>query len=541
MDSSTNLVLTGFMGTGKTVVGREVATRLGRKFVDTDRLIEERAGRSIPDIFEHDGEAAFRTMEADVCRELRRPRGLVVATGGWTLGTPDNRAAVEAGGRVICLRTDVRSVVERLGSAQGRPMLRDPDWTWRLRSLLAQRLATYLSFPLQVNCSRLTIGQAADRVLGLWEDFGEHAVGAMGLPAALPVVVEETGYSVLIGAGVFQSAGMLVAALGRATGSAIITDDVVAPLYAPQLTASLQRAADPPASAPGLAQPMLAVMPAGEEHKTLGTVTGLYAQLLAGKLDRGGLVVALGGGVVGDVAGFTAATYMRGVELVQLPTTLLAMVDSSVGGKTGVDLPEGKNLAGAFKQPALVLIDPTVLSTLPEAEVRAGLAEVVKAGVIGAPTLFEQLEQGRLDDMAALIRQAVTVKIEVVQADPYEQGRRAVLNLGHTFGHAFELLSDFRLRHGEAVAIGMVVAARLAARLRRCEPATTMRIEATLRRLGLPTVAPDYSPEAVWAAMTSDKKKQGSRLRFVLPSAIGRVEVCDDVPQSVVLEVLEGG
>lgn len=540
MTPSTNLVLTGFMGTGKTVIGREVASRLGREFVDTDHIIEERAGRSIPDIFEHDGEAAFRAMEADICRELRRPRGLVVATGGWTLGAPDNRAAVAAGGCVICLRADARSLIERLGSAQGRPMLHDPDWPWRLRSLLARRLPTYLSIPLQVDTSRLTIGQAADRVLGLWQAFGErHADG--DLPVSLPVTLDDDGYSVLIGSGALYTAGVLSAALGRPTGAVVISDDVVAPLYAARLAASLQSAADAPVSAHGLAAPALAIMPAGELHKTLDTVAGLYARLLAGKLDRGGLVLALGGGVVGDVAGFTAATYMRGVALVQLPTTLLAMVDSSVGGKTGVDLPEGKNLVGAFKQPALVVIDPSVLSTLPEAEVRAGLAEVVKAGVIGAPALFERLEQGKLDDMTWLIRQAVTVKIEIVQADPYEQGRRAVLNLGHTFGHAFELLSDFRLRHGEAVAAGMVVAARLAVRLGRCHAATAARIEATLRGLGLPTAVPECSPEVVWSAMTGDKKKQGHRLRFVLPSAIGQVELCDDVPRSAVLEVLEAG
>ncbi|MGQ9786561.1 MAG: 3-dehydroquinate synthase, partial [Anaerolineae bacterium] len=233
------------------------------------------------------------------------------------------------------------------------------------------------------------------------------------------------------------------------------------------------------------------------------------------------------------------ATYMRGVALAQLPTTLLAMVDSSVGGKTGVDLPLGKNLVGAFKQPVVVLIDPRVLKTLPEAELHAGMAEVIKAGIIGDPELFEYLERGVIDDMAWLIRRAVAVKIAVVEADPYERGRRAVLNLGHTFGHALELLSEYSMRHGEAVAIGMALSARLAVRLGLCQMETARRIITTLQRLGLPTAIPAYAAETVWEAMTRDKKKQGNRLRFVLPYAIGRVEICDDVPRERVLEVLE--
>lgn len=532
-----NLVLTGFMGCGKSAIGREVARRMGRAFVDTDQLIETRTGRSIPDIFARDGEAAFRALEAEVCRELGAERDLVIATGGWTLGTPENRAAIAAGSLIICLRADAATLIERLGSAEGRPMLADPDWPARLRALLARRLPVYLSFPLQVNTAHMSVGQAADRVLALWEAFG--ADGAEHLPVSLPVTYGEEGYSVLIGDGLLERAGVLLAAAGRWSSVAMISDQVVAPLYAPQLTAALQRAAQPPCAAEAMGHPISATMPAGEAHKTLETVTQLYAALLAGGLDRGGIVLALGGGVVGDVAGFTAATYMRGVALAQLPTTLLAMVDSSVGGKTGVDLPQGKNLVGAFKQPVLVLIDPLVLKTLPDVERRAGIAEVVKAGIIGDAELFAHLERGATADMAWLIQRAVAVKIAVVEADPYERGYRAVLNLGHTFGHAFELLSDYRMRHGEAVAIGMAVAARLAVRLGLCPMETAQRIITTLQQLGLPTAVPAHPAETVWEAMTRDKKKRGGRLRFVLPHAIGHVAIHDDVPREQVLQVLE--
>ena len=528
-----NLVITGFMGTGKSVVSRLVAARLGRELVDTDQLIQARTGRAIPDLFEREGEAYFRQLEAEVCRELSVARGWVVATGGWLLGPPGNRVAVEAGGLVICLHADVSALAERLGTDEGRPMLEGTDnrrpttdggWEKRLERLLAQRQPTYRSFPLQVDTSRLTPKQVAERVLGLWQAFQDSRV-----PDALPVLAPGGDYAVLIGEGLLAHLGALLMGLGRWTTVAVVSDEVVGRLHAERAAASLEHA--------GLGVARCS-MPAGEAHKTLATVSELYTQFLAAGLDRSGLVLALGGGVVGDVAGFAAATYMRGLPLVQVPTTLLAMVDSSVGGKTGVDLPAGKNLVGAFKQPALVAIDPTILATLPAADFRAGLAEVVKAGVIGSPQLLARLEDGRAD-LAWIIRQAVAVKAEVVQADPYERGRRAVLNLGHTFGHAFEVLSDYQLRHGEAVAMGMAAAARLAVDLGRCPPDVAQRIVALLDHLDLPTAAPGYDPEAVWAAMASDKKKQGTHLRFVLPLDIGRVEVFDDVPREQVLAVLE--
>jgi shikimate kinase/3-dehydroquinate synthase len=530
-DSNGNLIITGFMGTGKSAVGRIVAERLGREYVDSDELIEARAGCTIPEIFEREGEAHFRALEAEVCRELSVEHGRVVATGGWTLGSPANRAAVEAGGLVVCLQADVPTLIDRLGGSDGRPMLKDASesvgaWQARLETLLAQRQPTYRSFPFQVDTSRLTKDQAADRVLALWESFAGAAV-----PDALPVMAPGGDYAVLVGERLVDRLGALVSGLGRWTTVALVSDDVVGPLYADRVAASLESVGM------SVARP---TMPAGEAHKILETVSDLYNQFLAAGLDRSGLVVALGGGVVGDVVGFAAATYMRGLPLVQIPTTLLAMVDSSVGGKTGVDLPAGKNLVGAFKQPVLVAIDPEVLATLPPDDFRAGLAEVAKAGVISSPELFQRLGDGGTE-LSWIIREAVAVKIDVVEADPYERGRRAVLNLGHTFAHAFERLSDYQLRHGEAVAMGMAAAARLAVDLGHCQPAVRQRIIALLDHLGLPTAPPNYEPEAVWDAMTSDKKKQGKQLRFVLPLDIGQVDVFNDVPRQAVLATLARG
>jgi 3-dehydroquinate synthase len=250
-------------------------------------------------------------------------------------------------------------------------------------------------------------------------------------------------------------------------------------------------------------------------------------------------VVALGGGVIGDMAGFAASTYLRGVPLVQVPTTLLSMVDSSVGGKVAVDHPRGKNLIGAFKQPKLVIADPRTLSTLPQVQFASGLAEVVKAGLIGDPALFEQIEAHGPAPLPWIVERAIRVKVDVVEEDPYERGRRAVLNLGHTFGHALELLSEYALSHGAAVGIGLLAAARLSARLGLCDPALATRIEGLLARLRLPSSYRGHSAQQVWEAMATDKKRQGKTLRFVLPRAVGDVFVTDQVPQEDVLAVLE--
>lgn len=288
-------------------------------------------------------------------------------------------------------------------------------------------------------------------------------------------------------------------------------------------------------------------IPDGEEYKTLDTVARLYDEAIDGKIERGDAVVALGGGVVGDIAGFLAASYMRGIPFVQIPTTLLAQVDSSVGGKVGVNHPRGKNLIGAFYQPKFVLADVETLTTLPAREVRAGLAEVIKYGVIWDERFFCWLVDS-MNHLLALdpgaLEQAVAtscrIKAAVVSADEHEKGLRAILNFGHTLGHALEAATRYeRFVHGEAVAIGMVFAARLARRLGYFKPAGVERIAALVRRAGLPdAIPPDLAPEALLEAMHRDKKVAGGRLTFILPEAIGRVQIIRRIPAEEVMAVL---
>ncbi len=349
-------------------------------------------------------------------------------------------------------------------------------------------------------------------------------------------------YPIYVGQGLLP---LLHEFLGADAPFVIITDSQVGPLYANRLLGALA----------------VLTFPAGEASKNLPNVRQLYSQLLHIGLDRRGILVALGGGVVGDVAGFVAATYLRGVRLVQCPTTLLAMVDSSLGGKTGVDLPEGKNLVGAFKQPELVLADLDVLQTLPDVEWACGLAEVVKHGLIGDPSILQRLETGqwtletedyglrdrdrlltqqtRQANLQSLVVDAIRVKQAVVQEDPWEQNRRAVLNLGHTFAHAIEGASGYRIRHGEAVAMGLTAAAHLSARLEHCAPELPTRIERLLTRLNLPTRIPaNLTPAMLLRAMQHDKKREAGRLRLVLLRAPGDVFVTGGIAEETLSATL---
>jgi shikimate kinase/3-dehydroquinate synthase len=520
----TNIVLNGFMGTGKSAVGREVARRLGWQFVDMDDAIVLRVGKPIPRIFAEHGEPAFRAVESGVCAELSTQDGLVIATGGGALVNPDNRRVMMRGGTVICLTADPDEILRRVGDDDNRPLLNVPDPRARIAELLAARRAAYQAIPWQVETTGLSVEEVAEQVIAL-----SHVI-------TLPVAHPGGEYPIHIGEGILVRVGdALRATRARAAGApeasrvAVVSNTTVAPLYAEQVMASLRAAGF---------EPFTCIIPDGEQHKRLDTVRALYDQFLAGDLDRSGTVLALGGGVTGDIAGFAAASFMRGARFAQVPTTLLAMTDASVGGKTGVDLPQGKNLVGAFKQPEVVFIDLAVLETLSEEEVCAGMAEVIKHGVIGAPDLFAELEADQAPITARQLARSIRVKIDMIEQDPFERGRRAVLNLGHTTAHGLERLSDYAMRHGDAVSIGMVAAARIAAKIGLADLALAEGIEAVLAAWGLPVRCPAHKAGAIYEAMGHDKKKRGRMLRWVLPREIGVVEIVEDVPPDVVKSAL---
>lgn len=500
----TPIFIYGPPASGKTSLGERLAEVLGRAFYDLDEEIEAQAGASIPDIFAVEGEAGFRLRESDALADVARWGPGVIALGGGALLRLENRQLAEGAGPVLCLAASCETVLSRLhGSPGGRPLLAG-DAQESLRRLLEARSAHYASFPLQLATDRLSLEETLWRAQGL---LGRFRITGMGAP-----------YDVCIAPGGLDHLGMALFERNLKGPLALVSDENVARLYAPRLLAACRAAGFTVHSV---------TIPPGEEYKTMDTVMRLWADFLSGSLERGSTVLALGGGVVGDLAGFAASAYLRGVSWVPLPTSLLAMVDASLGGKTGADLSQGKNLVGAFHPPALVLSDPNVLETLPEAEMRNGLAEVLKHGLIGDPHLFElcshgwEAVQGRLDE---IVRRAVAVKARIIQEDPYEKGRRAALNLGHTLGHALEVASDYRLRHGEAVGIGMLAAARLAEHHGIADPGLAGQIEAALAGLGLPTLAPaGIDPARMRAAIGLDKKRSSGKMRLALPVRPGEV------------------
>jgi len=354
----------------------------------------------------------------------------------------------------------------------------------------------------------------------------------------LTINLGDRSYPIIIGEGALCKLPEVLTSLQAKGTVGLVTDTNVGPLHGDKVVTQIREK--------GL-NVKVCVLPAGEPYKRLAVIEGLCEDFLLAGLDRSSVILALGGGVVGDVAGFAAAVYMRGIRFIQIPTTIVAQVDSSVGGKTGVNLSEAKNIIGAFHQPSGVVIDLCLLTTLPDRELRAGLAEVIKHGVIADASLFEYMED-HVDallkkDLAALtypIRRSCEIKGAIVEADEREQGLRANLNYGHTFGHGIEAASGYeRFLHGEAVALGMCAAAALANSLGLVDVAFVERQRRCLQRYGLPTHWPDMSVDAVWESMQHDKKAKAGKLKFVLPEGFGRVVHRSDVSESEVRRALE--
>ncbi len=501
-----HVVLVGMPGAGKTSTGRALAALIGRGFVDTDETVERTSGMSVAELFRRHGEEAFRAAEHDALADaLGASPPRVVAAGGGAVLAPANRALFE-GSDVVWLRADTDTLAARLGAAGDRPLLAG-DPAGALARLDAERAPLYAAVAtVVVDVDGLSADQAALR-----------AVGA--LQRRVRVGLAGRGYDVVVGPG---AARLLAEVLPRgARRCCLVTQEGI-----------------PVAVETGLETTRLEIG-RGERAKSVATLEALWRRFVAAGLTRADVVVALGGGMVSDVAGFAAATYHRGVRVVHVATTLLAQVDAAIGGKTGINLPEGKNLVGAFWQPSAVLCDTDVLLSLPGREWRSGLGEMAKYAFLGVEDL---------DDLPLVeqVARCVAAKAAVVAADEREAGARARLNYGHTLAHALEavgLAGDegdpgaLDLRHGEAVAIGLVFAARLAERLGRIGPERVARHLEVVRGYGLPDTLPAAAEDdALVAAMARDKKATAG-LTFVLDGPRG-VEPVAGVDPAVVSEVL---
>ena len=456
------------MGAGKSTIGKGASERIGRPFVDLDREIEARAGDSIPVIFESWGEAAFREIEEEAALETlssREPK--VVALGGGALGSEATRRLLRERATTLFVEVDPETAWRR-SSGSDRPLARDEEG---FRRLYEERLPAY--------------EEAADAVVRDADD----------------VVLATGGIHVHVGS--LELLGELLPGDGPA---ALVADTHVGGIYGADAQLALGRR---------LASTH--TVPRGETAKTVQVCERLWREF---RLDRGGTVVALGGGTTGDVTGFAAATYLRGVAWAAVPTTLVAQVDAAIGGKTGIDLPEGKNLVGAFHWPVRTVIDPALLETLPEPERRNGLAEVVKTGLLAGERLWE------LPD-AELVRRCALFKTGVCLRDPHDRGERNALNLGHTFAHALEAAAGYDgVTHGRAVALGLRAALRLSVEHLGLDPKVAEDADAVLAPQ---SVAVDL--DRAWEALRRDKKAEGGRVRLVLLEAPGKPTCGVELPE----------
>jgi 3-dehydroquinate synthase len=535
-----DIVLVGLPGSGKSVVGRRLASRHAAAFIDLDERIESGVGRTIPQIFEEDGEPAFRALEraaiadlgpADPATDVRR----VISTGGGAVVDPRNRWALYRGRTSVWLDGRPEVLAQRLRrSPHVRPLVTTRDPIGTLRELGARRERFYAAATIH----HAGVGEVQGVV-----DVVESKIPAGGIAAGNGTTLLRATTAIgriVLGEGIAAEA--LAAELDALrTPRAILVSEPGAMAAVGDRLADELRA--------GGSDVATVLLPQGEDAKRLSVIESAANELASLRVDRGDVLVAVGGGALGDAAGFLAAVYLRGLRFIQVPTTLVAQIDSAIGGKTGVDLPAGKNLVGAFHQPAAIVIDVALLRTLPERQLRAALGEAVKMAALGDERLFELLEEdgpalARAEPaalasgvVAELVERAGWAKVEVVLADERERnpgGGRITLNLGHTLGHAVEAAAGFGgLLHGEAVAYGLRAAIRIGTELGVSPPDRADRIGRLLDRLDLATEPLPYPLADVLGHMATDKKHAAGRLRWVLPTADG-VVVRDDVDAGIV-------
>ena len=549
--SRQSIVLVGLMGVGKTSTGKALAQRLHLPFVDSDSVIEATTGQSIAEIFDSRGEAWFRQREHETIRDLLIKEPMVLSTGGGAFLDARTRACVRQYGVSIWLRTDLHILAERLAKRSARrPLLRNGDPLAVLQRLLHERESAYASADIATESRSIPKYMVVENILEALEALAlrrrQHPFAETSQPddpERVHIALGERSYDIVIGAGLLTRIGEFLAPVLRRPRVWAVVDETVAALHLDTLQAGLRRA--------GIAVKTVPIPP-GEASKSFPQLQRLVQQLLDSDIERGDLVLAFGGGVVGDLAGCAAGLALRGVNFAQIPTTLLAQVDSSVGGKTGINVPRGKNLVGLFHQPSLVVADISLLASLPPRHLAAGYAEVVKYALIQDAPLFNWLERSGKAVLACdpqALRRAIwascRAKAAIVADDEREAGRRALLNLGHSFGHALEQAAgyDDRLLHGEAVAIGMNLAFGFSRRLELCPQEDVQRMRAHLADVGLPTTlgALDFLPDSdrLVQAMLRDKKTRNGEMTLILARAIGNCFRAEKVDGSAVRDFLQ--
>jgi shikimate kinase/3-dehydroquinate synthase len=556
----TNIIITGFSGTGKSLVAREVARGLNWDFLDTDDEIVKQTGKPIAEIFRRDGETRFRELERETIRKACQQRQTVIAIGGGAIVDPQNYELLAKTGLIVCLEAKPETIYERLfhevassPEAEVRPLLANDNPLERIRQLKASRQPYYAKADWTIHTDGLSVSEVAEEVIRTWGLLRRIHPHLNPLPSrerksgsqlkanddiACLVETATQSYPVFVGYGLLDKLGEKMKKAALSGTATVISDENVFSLYGSKVGGIIKNA--------GFAVNSF-IVPPGEETKSMDYAIKIYDFLVEHRAERDDIIIALGGGMVGDLAGFVAATFLRGMPWIQVPTSLVAMVDASIGGKVGVNHPEGKNLIGAFYQPNLVLADCQTLTTLPQRELTSGWAEVIKHGMILDEEFVQFLESNvsRLTKLepellARAIARSAAIKAQVVSQDEKErEGKRTILNYGHTIAHGLEAATRYKLfLHGEAVAIGMGGAAKLSQRLGFLPSAAVERQQALLQKFGLPTGFSGLGLTEITRAMELDKKTKGKAIRWVLLQDIGKVIIRADVPQKEVLAIL---
>lgn len=535
----TRLLLVGMSGSGKSTVGKIVAEKIGWRFVDMDDVIEQEDGRTIPEIFMQDGEPAFRALEANLLQRVLRDTDVVISTGGGATSNDTAQESLKAteGTLAAWLHADVDVLWERVhghsddSRTTERPMLAADDPLAKMRALLEARTKYYGTADLTI-----PVGNRPPKATA--NDLAEIVNLANGVASEVLLDTGKVQSRISIGQGVSETLPAVIAEHWPKAQHIWVGVDANVGAAHRNWLARLEAEID--------VAVRIHEISAGESSKSLQTYGELLDWMLQGGAQRGDVAVALGGGVAGDLMGFAAATVLRGIGLIQVPTTLLSMVDSSVGGKTGINHPTGKNLIGAFYQPPVVLVDPRFLQTMPERELRSGFGEVIKHGVIQASTpggengfLTEVLRlntQGLLELREPLtswvLRQNISLKASVVAEDEREANLRQILNFGHTIGHGIEA-AGYQMLHGEAITVGMIAASQIAISKGMLSSTDAEVLTRLIESFGLPTSA-TASREEVLGKMSADKKKSAGKQNWVLPHSHGGVEITSDVDQATV-------
>ncbi|MDP6102011.1 MAG: 3-dehydroquinate synthase [Dehalococcoidia bacterium] len=543
-----NLILTGFSGTGKSQVGRVIAQLQGWDFLDTDEEIVRITGKPIADIFDEDGEAYFRYLERGAVNEACAASDVVVSTGGGAIVDPDNYQAMAASGIIVCLEATPETIAGRLRQlpddgeiAETRPLLEGRDPIKLIKERKTQRQGYYDLAEYTVDTDGLTVEEVAHQALRLWRERSAGTTEGVFPGETAPAFVVKAPsaiYPVFVDWGLLDDLGKHLQGAGISGPVYVITDSKVAELHGRRVEEALSRSGIEAHSY---------IVPAGEANKTLATAEGIYTWLAERRCERAHAIIAMGGGMVGDLAGFVAATFLRGVSVIQVPTSLAAMVDASIGGKTAVNLAAGKNLVGAFYQPRMVIADLNALKTLPLRELASGWAEAIKHGLILDVSLFRlfaERVEALLDLEPAVtsevVRRSMAIKGKIVAEDERETiGRRILLNYGHTIGHGLEAATEYMsLLHGEAVSVGMVAAGEIGQQMGLISREAVERYTEVLKGFGLPTACPGVSPDSVLKAMEMDKKATSRKINWVLLEDIGLATVRSDVPEELVQQVV---